>query len=212
MFLNRFATPQLPPAFKYVLEDQTPVLVRPLRPDDAPRLKAGYSLLSQLARRRHNFAEAGDLDQQALDDLFCNDAKQASAWGAANMRKPDEPGIGIARYVRVNGDPTAADVAIVIGDNYQGRGAGFVLQACLHVTAARNGIRTFCYDVPSDYDRIIEHLKLMGATHAGRADNIDRLQMPVYRRPSEVPKGNAIARRFADVFRKLHSVEAVADA
>jgi hypothetical protein len=209
MFLDRFATPQLPPAFKYVLEDQTPVLVRPLKPDDAPRLRAGYSLLSQLARRRHNFAEQGGLDEETLKQLFNRDAKEGSAWGAANMKKPDEPGIGIARYVRVNGDPSAADVAIVIGDNYQGRGAGFVLQACLHITAARNGIETFYYDVPSDYDRVIEHLKLMGATHAGRADNIDRLQMPVYRRASEVPKGNAIARRFAEVFKKLHSVEAV---
>ncbi len=209
MFLDRFATPQLPPAFKYVLEDQTPILVRPLRPDDAPRLRAGFSLLSQLARRRHNFAEQGGLEEETLKSLFNRDPKEGTAWGAANMKKPDEPGVGIARYVRVNGDPSAADVAIVIGDNYQGRGAGFVLQACLHITAARNGIRTFYYDVPSDYDRIIEHLKLMGATHAGRADNIDRLQMPVYRRPSDVPKGNAISRRFAETFKKLHSVEAV---
>ena len=209
MFLSSFATPQLPPAFKYVLEDQTPVLVRPLRAEDAQRVRAGYSLLSQLARRRHNFAEAGELDQERLNALFCSDPKEASAWGAANMRKPDEPGIGIARYVRVNGDPSAADVAIVIGDNYQGRGAGFVLQACLHITASRYGIKTFYYDVPTDYERIIEHLKLMGATHAGRADNIDRLQMPVYRRASGIPKGNAIARRFAEVFKKLHSVEAV---
>jgi hypothetical protein len=59
---------------------------------------------------------------------------------------------------------------------------------------------------------VIEHLKLMGGTHAGRADNIDRLLMPVYKRPSEMPKGNAIARRFAEVFKKLHSVEEVADA
>jgi hypothetical protein len=209
MFLDRFATPQLPPAFKYVLEDQTPVLVRPLRAEDEPRLRAGYSLLSQLARRRHKFAEQDELDETALKSLFTRDAKEGSAWGAANMKKPDEPGIGIARYVRVNGDPSAADVAIVIGDNYQGRGAGFVLQACLHITAARSGIKTFYYDVPSDYDRIIEHLKLMGATHAGRADNIDRLQMPVYRRASEVPEGNAISRRFAEVFKKLHSVESV---
>lgn len=209
MLLDRFATPQLPPAFKYVLEDQTPVLVRPLRPEDAPRLRAGYALLSQLARRRHNFAEGGDLEEAALQSLFTGDPREGSAWGAANMKKPDEPGIGIARYVRVNGDPSAADVAIVIGDNYQGRGAGFVLQACLHITASRHGIRSFSYDVPSDYERVIEHLKLMGAVHAGRADNIDRLQMPVYRRASQIPRGNAIARRFAEVFKKLHSVEAV---
>lgn len=210
MLVKNFATPQLPAAFKYVLEDHTPVMVRPLRPEDAPRLRSGYEQLSQLARRRHNFAEAGGLDEQRLQALFAGNHAETSAWGAANIKKPDEPGVGIARYVRVNGDREAADVAIVISDNYQGRGAGFVLQACLHITAHRHGIRRFSYDVPSDYERVIEHLKLMGATHAGRADNIDRLTMPVYRRAWDVPRGNAIGRRFAEVFRSLHSIEAIA--
>src|SRR3546814_18593859 len=73
-----------------------------------------------------------------------------AAWGAMNIEKPDEPGIGIARYVRLNGEPQAADVAITIADEYQGRGAGFVLQACLHLTAWKNGIRPFYYDIRSD--------------------------------------------------------------
>src|SRR3546814_1543188 len=90
-----------------------------------------------------------------------------------------------------------------MSDEYQGRGAGFVLQACLHLTAWKNGIRTFYYDVASDNDRIIRHLKLLGATHAGRADNIDRLELPVYRRARDVPDGNDIGRRFADVFVRL---------
>src|SRR3546814_16039504 len=90
------------------------------------------------------------------------------------------------------------------------RSAGFVLQACLHLTAWKNGIRTFYYDVASDNDRIIRHLKLLGATHAGRADNIDRLELPVYRRARDVPDGNDIGRRFADVFVRLQGSEAMA--
>src|SRR3546814_14170900 len=89
---------------------------------------------------------------------------------------------------------------------YQGRGAGFVLQACLHLTAWKNGIRTFYYDVASDNDRIIRHLKLLGATHAGRADNIDRLELPVYRRARDVPDGTDIGRRFPDVFVRLQGM------
>jgi RimJ/RimL family protein N-acetyltransferase len=128
-------------------------------------------------------------------------------WGAANIEKPEEPGIGIARYSRINGDPQAADVAIVITDEYQGRGAGFVLQAGLHLSAWNNGIRRFYYDVLSDNDRIIKHLKLLGGQHAGRADNIDRIELPVYHRAWDVPGHNEIARRFAEVFKRLQSVE-----
>ena len=90
-----------------------------------------------------------------------------------------------------------------------GKFIGYVAMA-KHLTAWRNGIRTFYYDVASDNDRIIRHLKLLGATHAGRADNIDRLELPVYRRAWDVPDGNDIARRFAEVFVRLQRSEALA--
>lgn len=210
MFIKSLITPQLPPVFKYVLEDGTPIMARPIRPEDAPRLKEGFAKLSQLARRRR-FVDTPDvITDEHAQKLVNLDQINHAAWGAANMERPDEPGIGIARYVRLNGEADAADVAIVIADRYQGRGAGFVLQAALHLTAHRNGIRTFYYDVLTDNDRIIKHLKLMGAVHAGRADNIDRLKMPVYHRAWDVPASNEISKRFADVFRRLQSVEALA--
>ena len=174
---------------------------------DAPRLREGYKRLSGLARRRRFLDETGELTEERIADVLSSDPKNRSAWGAANLEKPDEPGIGIARFTRLNGEPQAADVAIVIADEYQGRGAGFVLQACLHLTAHARGIRTFYYDVHSENDRIIKHLKLLGAQHAGRADNIDRLMLPVYHRAWDVPAGNEIGKRFAEVFRRLQRVE-----
>jgi RimJ/RimL family protein N-acetyltransferase len=208
MFLKSMTTPQLPAAFYYVLDDHTPILVRPVRPDDAPRLKQGFKSLSQLARRRRFMPEdQTELSDEQLKLLISSDQINNVVWGAANIEKPDEPGIGIARYARINGEPQAADVAIVIADDYQGRGAGFVLQACLHLSAWNNGIRTFYYDVLSDNDRIIKHLKLMGGQHAGRASNIDRLMLPVYHRAWDVPGHNEISRRFSEVFKRLQSVE-----
>lgn len=204
-------TPELPDAFKYTLDDGLPILVRPIRVNDAARIQQGFQRLSQLARRRR--FPNGDPDRlsaETIARLVHIDQINHAAWGAMNIEKPDEPGIGIARYVRLNGEPQAADVAITIVDEYQGRGAGFVLQACLHLAAWKNGIRTFYYDVASDNDRIIRHLKLLGATHAGRADNIDRLELPVYRRARDVPDGNDIGRRFADVFVRLQGSETLA--
>jgi RimJ/RimL family protein N-acetyltransferase len=204
------ATPILPAAFRYQLDDGTPILVRPLRPEDAPRLKEGFAKLSALARRRRFLDGVSDLTDEQIAQFLRTDQVRHAAFGAANLEKPHEPGIGIARYIRLNDDTEAADVAITIADDYQGRGAGFVLQACLHLTAHRNGIKRLFYDVLSDNDRIIKHLKLMGAQHEGRADNIDRLSLPVYRRAWDVPGSNAIAKRFAEVFRRLQSVEEVA--
>lgn len=210
MFFDRLITPSLPAAFKYTLDDGLPVLLRPLRREDAPRLQEGFKRLSQLARRRRFLEHVDELTEEHLQQIVSPNDVNHVAWGAMSLERPDDPGIGIARYVRLKDDPHAADVAIVIADDYQGRGTGFVLQACLHLTAHRNGIRSFFYDVLSDNERIIKHLKLMGAQHAGRADNIDRLQMPVYARAWDVPAGNDIGRRFADVFKRLQKVEALA--
>ncbi|SFF51761.1 Protein N-acetyltransferase, RimJ/RimL family [Fontimonas thermophila] len=212
MLLSALRTPRLPGAFKYTLDDGLPILVRPVRPEDAPRLREGFRRMSQLARRRRLPGidpGATELSDEVLRRLTGGDGINHVAWGALDIEKPDEPGVGVARYIRINGEPDAADVAIVIADEYQGRGAGFVLQACLHLCAHANGIRRFYYDVASDNERILRHLKLLGAQHAGRADNIDRLVMPVYHRAWDVPDGNDIARRFAAVFRRLQRVEAL---
>lgn len=213
MLFDTLRTPRLTSAFKYTLDDGLPVFVRPIRPDDAERLREGFRRMTRLARRRRLPGiddDATELSDELLQRLVGADGVNHVAWGAMNLEKPDEPGIGVARYIRINGEPDAADIAIVIADDYQGRGAGFVLQACLHLCAYAHGIRTFYYDVASDNERIVRHLKLLGATHAGRADNIDRLMLPVYHRAWDVPDGNDIGRRFAEVFSRLQRVEAVA--
>ncbi|MEW6168317.1 MAG: GNAT family N-acetyltransferase [Pseudomonadota bacterium] len=213
MLLSSLRTPHLPSAFKYTLDDGLPIFVRPIRPEDAPRLREGFRRMTKLARRRRLPGiddDATELSEELLQRLVSADQVNHAAFGAMNLEKPDEPGMGIARYIRINGEPDAADVAIIIADEYQGRGAGFVLQACLHLCAHAHGIRRFYYDVASDNERIIRHLKLMGAQHAGRADNIDRLTLPVYHRAWDVPDGNDIGRRFAEVFKRLQRVEAVA--
>jgi RimJ/RimL family protein N-acetyltransferase len=50
-------------------------------------------------------------------------------------------GVGIARYVRLPGDPSAADVAVTVIDEWQGRGVGRRLLAMLTQRAAEAGIR-----------------------------------------------------------------------
>jgi len=213
MLIRRWRTPRLPTAFRYTLDDGLPVFLRPIRPEDASRLRDGFARMSKLARRRrlpHLDDDVAELDDTLLQRLVHADQVDHVAWGATNLHRREEPGIGVARYVRLNGEPDAADVAIIIADAYQGRGAGFVLQACLHLRAHACGIRTFYYDVASDDVRVIHHLKLMGAHHAGRADNIDRLMLPVYHRAWDVPDDNDTARRFAEVFSRLQAVEAMA--
>lgn len=209
--LDYLASPQLPGAFKTTLPSGIPVLVRHVGTADAPRLKEGFKLISSLARRRHfpgdEVKELGPEQLKALQDV---DQKGYCIWGALNPAKPDEPGIGIARYRRIPEEPSAADVVITILDQYQGTGAGLLLHACLHFTAAQNGIRHFYYDVASENQRFIRHLQALGASFQGRVLGVTRLRMPVYRRALSVPQYNASGFKFSQAMRKVTAGRAVA--
>jgi RimJ/RimL family protein N-acetyltransferase len=211
LLLDYLIPPHLPPAFKTTLPSGIPVLVRHVGAVDAPRLKEGFRLVSSLARRRHfPGEEVKELGEEQLKQLAQVDQKSYCIWGALNPAKPDEPGIGIARYRRIPEEPSAADVVITILDQYQGTGAGLLLHACLHATAHRNGIRHFFYEVAGENERFIRHLKSLGAEHVGRVVGVTRLRMPVYHRALSVPHYNASGFKFSQAMRKLTSARAVA--
>ena len=212
MFLFDYVvSPSLPAAFKTTLPSGIPVLVRHVGPADAPRLKEGFRLISSIARRRHFPGDdVRELGEEQLKLLAQVDQKNYCIWGALNPAKPDEPGIGIARYRRIPEEPSAADVAITILDQYQGTGASLLLHACLHYTAAQNHIRHFYYDVASENERFIRHLEHLGAEFKGRVIGMTRLRMPVYKRALSVPQYSPSGFKFASAMRRVTSGRAVA--
>jgi RimJ/RimL family protein N-acetyltransferase len=202
-WFESFRTPRLRPEFKFRLDDGTPVQVRPLQREDAHRLRAGFEQMSQLARRRRFLADVDELTDQQLAEFTNLDQIDRAAWGCMNRERPKEPGVGVARYQRVNGDRKSADVAITVLDEYQGRGAGMLLHACLHLTAHRAGIRRFYYDMLCDNQRFIAQIKALGGGFEGRAENIERWSLPVYHRARDVPDETSFGRRFAEILLKL---------
>jgi len=209
--LDYIVSPQLPGAFKTTLPSGIPVLVRHVGPADAPRLKDGFKLISSLARRRHfpgdDVKELGPAQLKALESV---DQKNYCIWGALNPAKPNEPGIGIVRYRRLEEEPSAADVAITILDQYQGTGAGLLLHACLHYTAAHNRIRHFYYDVAGENERFIRHLQHLGAEYKGRVLGMTRLRMPVNPRALAVPQYSAAGFKFSQAMRRVTAGRPVA--
>lgn len=204
LLLDYLVSPDLPPSFRTTLPSGIPVLVRHVGKADASRLKQGFRLISALARRRHfpgdEVKELGPEQLKLLDEI---DQKNYCMWGALNPARPDEPGIGVARYRRLPEEPSAADVAITVLDQYQGTGAGLLLHAALHATAHDNGIRHFFYEVASENERFIRHLKALGAEHTGRVVGVTRLRMPVYPRALKVPQYNASGFKFSQAMRRL---------
>jgi RimJ/RimL family protein N-acetyltransferase len=79
--------------------------------------------------------------------------------------------IAVARFVRLHDDPDAAEVAIVVADDWQRRGLGSALAAELAASARELGIRRFTATMASDNvpaHRLLEKLTYhLDETHTG---------------------------------------------
>ena len=63
---------------------------------------------------------------------------------------PDGPVVAAARFVRNADDPREAEIAFIVGDDYQGRGIGTFLMGAISVAAGSVGVQRFTARVLSD--------------------------------------------------------------
>jgi protein lysine acetyltransferase len=122
------------------LRDGPRVTVRPICPQDAEPLRAGFERLSQESRYRRFLAPMQRLTGpmlRYLTDVDHHDHEALVAVGA------DGALIGVARFVRRESDREAAEVAVTVADDYQGRGLGTALLGLLADRARAEGIRRF---------------------------------------------------------------------
>jgi RimJ/RimL family protein N-acetyltransferase len=131
-----------------VLRDGPAVLIRPVRRADAPLLADGFARLSARSRRLRFLSPKEELSPAELGYFTDVDHHDHEALGA--LDHADGRGVGIARYIRDAADPQAAEIAVTVIDDWQGRGLGTELVAQLSERARFEGIRRFTALVTAD--------------------------------------------------------------
>ena len=121
------------------LHDGSLVMIRPIEPDDRAALVEGFERLSPESRYRRFFGPVTQLSERDLEYLTCVDHHDHEALVAVEERTGD--GVGVARFVRTG--PDVAEPAIVVVDDWQGRGAGSRLLDALVERAREEGIWRF---------------------------------------------------------------------
>ena len=148
------------------LPDGAPVLIRPIRPDDKGMLADGLRRLSPESAQRRFLTPKRSFSRTELRYLTEVDGRDHVALVAEYPCDPSRRLIAVARFVRHQAQPDAAEVAVTVADDWQGRGLGSVLGAHLSHLARNRGIRRFTATMASEnraahrlMARLTEHLE-----------------------------------------------------
>ncbi len=137
------------------LDDGTSVSLRTVCPSDKDLLRRGFERLSPESRYFRFFASKLRLSDEELRRLTEIDGIDHVAIGAVMKREDgNEDGLGVARFIRVKGEPEVAEPAIAVVDDFQGKGLGTLLLHRLSGAALERGIKRFRCEILADNDRM----------------------------------------------------------
>lgn len=208
---GRAAGWRLPPLYvaartsQVVLKDGSRVLIRPGLLADRTLLAREFERLSPESRYRRFFAPMKVMSESLLDYLTSMDYVNHFAWAALSAEPgPDgQPlGLGVSRYIRLE-DPTAAEMAVTVIDEWQGKGLGRILLDALVLEALENGITRLEGDVLVENQPMQELLRRTGATFRPEGGGVLRFSIDLPAR-EEALRGSP----FAEVLRALARGEA----
>lgn len=149
-----YPPPMVVPPERVRLADGGEVEIRPIEPADATPLSEGLEALSADSRYRRFLAPKRAFSASELGYLTKVDHVAHEALVAVDPRTAHC--LGVARFVKDPADASRAEMAIVVADDWQGRGVGTALLHRLADRAAVEGIRHFRASVlESNHDVVI---------------------------------------------------------
>jgi len=146
----------------FKLSDSTLIGIGLVGPEDEDRLLSGFRKLSQQSKLYRFHFSKQELSKNEKKYLLNIDNFNHLAIGAVDLDKSYDVGIGLARYIREKEDPTRAEAAITVIDEYQNKGIGTYLFKELIVHANKNGVRTLTSYVLKENAKMIKILDNIG--------------------------------------------------
>ena len=142
------------------------MLIRPIRADDKRLLQEGLQRLSDESVQRRFLSPKRSFSRTELRYLTEVDGRNHVAFVVEDPNEAERRLIAVGRFVRLVGDPEAAEAAIVVADDWQRRRLGSLVAARLAAEARRVGIRRFTATMAADnrpahrlMARLTEHLE-----------------------------------------------------
>jgi GNAT superfamily N-acetyltransferase len=166
---------------EHTLADGRHVVLRHVRPSDAPELQAAFERLSPASRYRRFFGGLTHLTDATLRYLTDVDGRDHVAIVAVG-ESPDlkrDLGLGVARFVRLPGEPTVAEAAVTVVDDVQRMGLGRLLATTLAEAARERGVHTFRADVLADNEPMRSMMAEIGAAERATEAGVISYDVPL---------------------------------
>lgn len=148
------------------LKDGTQVVIRPIRPDDADDLQNTFMRLSAESIYLRFLSVKKELSDEEARYLATVDYTSRMAFVATCMENGQEIVVGVSRYAMEEpGNPEVAETAVIVGDEFQGRGIGKLLLWRLVNYARAKGIHFLCGNLQIGNNRMLDLVKRSGLPH-----------------------------------------------
>jgi acetyltransferase len=145
------------------LPDGTEITIRPIRPEDAEMEQSFMRTLSDKSRYFRFMDALRELSQAMLVRFTQIDYDREMALVAVVSKNGADLEIGVARYV-INPDGETCEFAIAVADEWQGRGIGSRLIACLIEVAHAKGLRAMEGEVLASNHNMLKLTQSLGFT------------------------------------------------
>ncbi len=144
---------------RVALRDGSEAVVRPIQPGDRDAIATAFERLSEQSRYQRFMTAIDELSPSQLDYLADVDHHDHEALVAFDPATGD--GVGVARFVRLDGSATA-EAAVTVIDEWQGRGLGVILCNLLAERARDEGITKFTALLLASNDQMHDVLASLG--------------------------------------------------
>jgi len=144
---------------RVVLGDGREVTLAPLTPAAKPLIAKGIERVSPESSRRRFFTVRRHFSERELDEMTTLDGWNRYAIGATASGPEGPVGAGIARFARSAEDPTSAEVALLVVDDFQHAGLGRAMLARIAEAASARGIERLTALVLRDNQPMISMLR-----------------------------------------------------
>jgi RimJ/RimL family protein N-acetyltransferase len=136
--------------------------IRPISASDKQEIVHGFESISSETRHKRFLAYKKSLTNSEIEFLSHPDFVNHFAYGIQEIKNGTKTPFGISRFVRDPDDPTLAEFAIALRDDYQGKGLGFELLDFTIKEARKNQISVLYGLTLPDNDGILKLMRKFG--------------------------------------------------